>query len=148
MTSHVSASPAAGSIKVACIQMHPVFGDVAANVAHSLELIDRAASQGANLVVLPELANTGYMFASREEAFALAEQIPGGPSVEAWTERAARHGRSMSAELREIVREALARPESNPNAEFKALAAKVRALSAGRPQTPSEVLLRESRDER
>ena len=62
-------------------------------------------------------------------------------------ERAARHGRSMSAELREIVREALARPESNPNAEFKVLAAKVRALSAGRSQTPSEVLLRESRDE-
>ena len=55
--------------------MQPVFGDVAANVAHSLELIDRAASRGANLAVLPELANTGYMFASREEAFGLAEQI-------------------------------------------------------------------------
>ena len=76
MTSHVSASPAAGSIKVACIQMHPVFGDVAANVAHSLELIDRAASQGANLVVLPELANTGYMFASREEADAFVADDP------------------------------------------------------------------------
>jgi plasmid stability protein len=63
-------------------------------------------------------------------------------------ERAARNGRSMAAELRAIVAEALTRPESNPNAEFKALAAKVRALSAGRPQTPSEELLRESRDER
>ena len=81
MTSHVSTSPVAGSIKVACIQMQPVFGNVAANVAHSLELIDRAASRGADLAVLPELANTGYMFASREEAFGLAEQIPGGPSV-------------------------------------------------------------------
>ena len=38
MTSQVSTSPAAGSIKVACIQMQPVFGNVAANVAHSLEL--------------------------------------------------------------------------------------------------------------
>lgn len=61
-------------------------------------------------------------------------------------ERAAQHGRSMSAELREIVREALAQMEQIPNAEFKRLAAISRAASAGRKQTPSEVLLRESRD--
>ena len=101
MTSDVSSSPPTGSIKVACIQMQPVFGNVAANVAHSLELIDRAASQGADLVVLPELSNTGYMFASREEAFSLAELIPGGPSVEAWAERAARHGMHIVAGITE-----------------------------------------------
>ena len=81
--------------------MQPAFGNVAANVAHSLELIDRAASRGANLVVLPELANTGYMFASREEAFSLAEPIPGGPSVAAWAERAARHGMHIVAGITE-----------------------------------------------
>ncbi len=63
-------------------------------------------------------------------------------------ERAARNGRSMAAELRAIVSEALREAEPDPNAEFKLLAAELRALSAGRPQTPSEVLLRESRDER
>lgn len=64
-------------------------------------------------------------------------------------ERAARHGRSMSAELRAIVAEALVQPEpADPIEEFKRLAARVRALRAGRPQTPSEELLRESRDER
>ena len=42
-------------------------------------------------------------------------------------ERAAKHGRSMSAELRAIVAEALARPEpTDPVEEFKRLAAKVR----------------------
>jgi plasmid stability protein len=61
-------------------------------------------------------------------------------------ERAARHGRSMSAELREIVREALGRPEQNPNAEFKRLAAISRAMSAGRKHTPAEALVRQSRD--
>lgn len=64
-------------------------------------------------------------------------------------ERAAKHGRSMSAELRAIVAEALAQPEpADPVEEFKRLAARVRALSAGRLQTPSEELLRQSRDER
>src|ERR1700692_5160377 len=91
----------AGSIVVACIQMQPAFGNVAANVAHSLELIDRRACRGADLVVLPELANTGYMFASREEAFGLAEPVPGGPSVAAWAERAARHGMHIVAGITE-----------------------------------------------
>ncbi len=101
MTSPASSTTAPGSIVVACIQMQPVFGSVAANVAHSLELIDQAASRGANLVVLPELANTGYMFASREEAFGLAEPIPGGPSVAAWAERAARHRMHIVAGITE-----------------------------------------------
>jgi antitoxin FitA len=61
-------------------------------------------------------------------------------------ERAASHGRSMSAELREIVSVALSQPELPRNAEFRDLAARLRALSAGREQTPSEDLLRESRD--
>jgi N-carbamoylputrescine amidase len=98
---HAATDKATGSIVVACIQMQPTFGNVAANVARSLELIDRAASRGADLVVLPELANTGYMFASREEAFGLAEPIPGGPSVAAWAERAARHGMHIVAGITE-----------------------------------------------
>jgi plasmid stability protein len=62
-------------------------------------------------------------------------------------ERAAEHGRSMSAELHAIVTDALMRPESvDPVVEFKRLAAACRAMSTGRVHTPSEVLLRESRD--
>ncbi|MFV0662263.1 FitA-like ribbon-helix-helix domain-containing protein [Denitromonas sp.] len=61
-------------------------------------------------------------------------------------ERAAMHGRSMAAELRAIVADALTRPDTDPVAEFKQLAAISRAMSAGRSHAPSEVLLRESRD--
>lgn len=61
---------------------------------------------------------------------------------------AARHKRSMNAELREILRVALSRPQRGSPAEFRKLAADIRALSADRPQTPSELLLRENRDER
>lgn len=59
--------------------------------------------------------------------------------------RAARHGRSTEAEHREILRQALAR-EAEPS--FDTLAADLRKLTRRRKQTPSEILLREERDER
>ncbi len=59
--------------------------------------------------------------------------------------RAARHGRSTEAEHREILRQALVREDET---SFDDLAAELRELTAERPQTPSEVLLREGRDER
>ena len=59
--------------------------------------------------------------------------------------RAARHGRSAEAEHREILRQAL---ESEVEPSFDKLAADLRRLTKGRKQTPSEVLLREGRDER
>lgn len=59
--------------------------------------------------------------------------------------RAARHGRSAEAEHREILRQALA-GEDEPS--FDQLAAELRQLTKRRRQTPSEILLRESRDER
>ena len=59
--------------------------------------------------------------------------------------RAARHGRSAEAEHREILRQALA---GEDDTSFEALAAELRELTKGRRQTPSEILLREGRDER
>jgi plasmid stability protein len=59
--------------------------------------------------------------------------------------RAARHGRSTEAEHREILRQALA---GEAESSFDRLAADLRKLTRRRKQTPSEVLLRESREER
>lgn len=59
--------------------------------------------------------------------------------------RAARHGRSAEAEHREILRQALS---AEPEPSFDDLAAELRQLTKGRRQTPSEVLLRESREGR
>src|SRR5438445_8726166 len=75
-------------LTVACVQMAPEVGQKARNLQRSLQCIAQAAAQGAQIVVLPELANTGYAFRSREEAFALAEEIPGGESTLAWAEAA------------------------------------------------------------
>lgn len=60
-------------------------------------------------------------------------------------QRAARHGRSTEGEHREILRQALA-SETDPS--FESLAEDLRKLTRDRKQTPSEVLLREGRDER
>ncbi|GAB2882467.1 nitrilase family protein [Paraburkholderia jirisanensis] len=75
---------------VACIQMQPEVGAKARNVAHATELIMQAHARGAQLIVLPELCNSGYVFESREEAFALAEPFDGGATIEAWAALAAR----------------------------------------------------------
>ncbi|PKP97721.1 MAG: hypothetical protein CVT74_13205 [Alphaproteobacteria bacterium HGW-Alphaproteobacteria-13] len=60
-------------------------------------------------------------------------------------QRAARHGRSIEAEHREILRQALS---AEIETSFADLAAELRALTAKRRQTPSEILLREGREER
>lgn len=76
-------------LRIACIQMEPVVGEKDRNVSRSLEFITAAADQGARLIVLPELANSGYVFETREEAFELAEEIPDGPTCAAWAKIAA-----------------------------------------------------------
>lgn len=59
--------------------------------------------------------------------------------------RAARHGQSAEAEVRDILRQVL---EGEAEIDFERLAADLRKLTVGRQHTPAEVLLREGRDER
>ena len=47
-------------IKIALGQINPTVGDISGNTAKVLDVIKRAKSAGAGLVVLPELALTGY----------------------------------------------------------------------------------------
>lgn len=62
---------------VVALQTSPRFGDVAGNLA---DLAARLDTVVADLVVLPELASTGYAFRDRAEARALAEPLDGGPT--------------------------------------------------------------------
>lgn len=66
-------------VRVSCIQMEPVVGDLEDNRRRSIDLVERAAEAGATLIVLPELCSSGYVFETREEATALAEEVPAGP---------------------------------------------------------------------
>jgi predicted amidohydrolase len=88
-------------VRVACLQMEPIVGEKDRNVKNSLEMIGKAADNGARLLVLPELCNSGYVFNSREEAFALAEAIPEGPTTQAWMKVAKERGLYIVAGIAE-----------------------------------------------
>jgi predicted amidohydrolase len=76
---------------VACCQVAPAFGDLAANRELAARAVGSAAAAGASVVVLPELVSSGYVFQSREEALACAEPAD-GETVAGWAGLAARHG--------------------------------------------------------
>ena len=76
------------TVRVAVHQLAPVIGDLDGNRARALAAIDAAADAGARIVVLPELAASGYVFRDAGEARALAEP-PDGPTVTGWAARAA-----------------------------------------------------------
>lgn len=77
-------------VKIACCQISPAVGDKLANLERVQAAIARAAAQGADVVVLPELANTGYVFADRAELAAEAEPTD-GPTIRAWERLALEH---------------------------------------------------------
>ena len=71
--------------RVACHQLAPVLGDLEGNRARALAAIDAAAAAGADVVVLPELVTSGYVFEGPDEARALAEPAD-GPTLRAWAD--------------------------------------------------------------
>lgn len=62
-----------------------------ANRRRCIEAIQHAGRDGAQLVILPELATSGYRLGGREQALAASEPIP-GPSTAAWQVESQRCG--------------------------------------------------------
>jgi predicted amidohydrolase len=88
-------------VQVACCQIAPKIGAVTANRARCRAAVERAAAAGARIVILPELAVSGYVFADEAEARALAEPAD-GPTARDWAELAARLGITLVGGLCEI----------------------------------------------
>lgn len=91
------------AVKVAVVQMDPQVGleKKSENIKKTVDFINKAASAGGQLIVLPELCNTGYTFHSRNEAFAHAEVIPGGKTVETWQDLATQKNVYIAAGMAE-----------------------------------------------
>lgn len=78
-------------MRTAAVQMEPHVAEVATNVAHSLTKVDEALREGANVIVLPELALSGYVFSGFDEAKALAEDVTASGVFDAFAERCRSH---------------------------------------------------------
>ncbi|MBK1671404.1 hydratase [Rhodovibrio sodomensis] len=79
-------------VRIACVQMEPHVGDVAGNVEKAAGYVEQAAKAGARLIVLPELANSGYVFETRDEAFELSETVGEGPTSKTFMKLCRDHG--------------------------------------------------------
>jgi predicted amidohydrolase len=59
-------------------QFRPVFGEIRRNVESVLRRLNRLARGETDLIVLPELFNSGYQFVSQREVSELSEEVPRG----------------------------------------------------------------------
>jgi predicted amidohydrolase len=79
------------NVRVACQQIAPVVGDLEGNRQLTSDAIAEAVASGAQIVVLPELASSGYVFESVQEARSCAEPA-GGPTLQSWSRAASASG--------------------------------------------------------
>jgi predicted amidohydrolase len=84
--------------RIAYVQARPRFGRVAENLERALDLAER---EPADLTVIPELWSTGYVFSSRAEAAALAEDPECGATARALRAAARRNRRHYVAGIAE-----------------------------------------------
>ncbi len=85
-------------MRVGFVQMNSEILEVQDNVDKALRILDRMK---ADLVVLPELFNTGYNFSSRREVEKVSEPIPGGFTTEKLLETSRKSGMIIVAGLAE-----------------------------------------------
>lgn len=79
-------------VKVAVAQAHLQVGDVPANISETLRLIDLAAIQKSQIIVLPELSNSGYVYKNKKE---IMEAVANTNVLNAW--------KNKSKELNNII---------------------------------------------
>jgi predicted amidohydrolase len=81
-------------MRLTCAQLDVESGDVKSNVRRAERAIDRAAAEGSDLVVLPEVFTVGY-FAF--DAYARRAESLAGPTLTRLSERAAERGVALLA---------------------------------------------------
>ena len=92
--------------RVACAQIPLSIGDTAGNRSTCRAAIESAANDGAQIVVLPELASSGYVFADRDELSSLAETRDGAAITE-WANLAGAFGLTIVGGFPEAAGDAI-----------------------------------------
>ena len=92
-------------LKIAVAQFEPKDGDKDYNLGVIEKLTSKAKEQGAEVVSFHEMSITAYTFfkdLNKDEAFALAEEVPDGPSCKRLIELATKYEVSILAGLVEL----------------------------------------------
>jgi len=87
--------------RVAAIQFEPTLGEKEKNITDLLQLVEEAAQHNARLIVLPEMATTGYCWESRSEIAPFVEPIP-GPTTDRFQRLAATYDCYIVVSLAEV----------------------------------------------
>lgn len=82
-------------MRIACVQVATVDGEIAANRRRALRLTEQALTEGAELAILPELVTTGYC---TDDYATVAEDLD-GPTVQAFRDLAAANASSIALGL-------------------------------------------------
>jgi predicted amidohydrolase len=88
-------------VRIAVAQYEPHVGELEQNRSQAVRWAETAADQGADLIVLPELASSGYVFQDEDEAQRSAEDPDDGPTVRALREVCGAHGCHVVAGISE-----------------------------------------------
>ena len=89
------------SVRIAAVQYEPLVGELEHNRTEAVRWSREAAAKGAQLVVLPELASSGYVFGDESEAQRTAESPDDGALVSALIDVSASTGAFIVAGLNE-----------------------------------------------
>ena len=103
--------------KVGVLQFKPKLLNLSENLAH-LEML--LSDVSADLIVLPELATSGYVFNTREEVLSVAEDAKSGPTARLFTRLARERNCSLVIGFVEVEEGVLYNSSSlfNPNGEI------------------------------
>ena len=82
-------------MRIACVQVATVDGEIDANRAGALRLTEKALASNPDLVVLPELVTTGYC---TDDYATVAEKVD-GPTIRAFSDLAASSGACIAVGL-------------------------------------------------
>jgi len=85
-------------MRVGFVQMDSTLFDNEGNLDRALRLVGK---KRADLLVLPELFNTGYNFRTKKEVAGIAESIPNGPTTEGLRDLSRRDGSMIVAGVAE-----------------------------------------------
>src|SRR6266566_3050551 len=87
--------------RAAAIQYEPTLGEKEKNITDLLRLVEEAAQHAARLIVLPEMATTGYCWESRTEIASYVEPVP-GPTTYRFQQLATQYDCFIAISLAEV----------------------------------------------